>query len=172
MNAIVDEATAADALDDVAPRARRRGIVFWVVRYLPAEIIGTAAMLIAGLAVQARTDSPALIALAALVGESVGFYVVLAATIFIEVSPRSRTRRGAAARTGMLLVAEFGAAELLDTFLIRPAALVLGVWLIPDPMWGLLAGKVAADIVFYAVAAGAFTLTARWGLRGSAGGAS
>ena len=64
-----------------------------------------------------------------------------------------------------LLAAEFGAAELLDTFLVRPAALMLGVWLVPDPLWGMLAGKVAADIVFYAVAAGAFTVTAKTGLR-------
>jgi hypothetical protein len=77
----------------------------------------------------------------------------------------SANRRRAVGRTAALLVAEFGAAELLDTFLVRPAALVLGVWLIPDPLLGMLAGKVAADIVFYAVAAGAFTVTAKTGLR-------
>ena len=65
----------------------------------------------------------------------------------------------------MLLLAEFGAAEVLDTLLIRPVALVAGVWLLTDPLWGLLAGKVVADIAFYAIAAGAFTLTARTGLR-------
>ena len=65
----------------------------------------------------------------------------------------------------MLLLAEFGPAELLDTLLIRPAALTLGVFLLPDPLWGLLAGKVFADIIFYAVAAGAFTITAKTGLR-------
>ena len=42
---------------------------------------------------------------------------------------------------------------------------MLGVWLLPDPLWGLLAGKVVADIVFYAIAAGAFTVTAKTGLR-------
>jgi hypothetical protein len=65
----------------------------------------------------------------------------------------------------MLLLAEFGPAELLDTLLIRPAALTLGVWLLPDPIWGLLAGKVVADVIFYAVAAGSFTITAKTGLR-------
>ncbi len=54
---------------------------------------------------------------------------------------------------------------MLDTLLIRPAALMLGVWLLPDPIWGLLAGKIAADIVFYTIAAGAFTLTVKAGLR-------
>ena len=151
--------------EDGSARVMRRGIVFWIVRYLPAEIVGTAAMVLAGLTVTVWTDAPALIALAALVGESIGFYAVLAITIFAEQSSVTPSRRRAVARTMLLLVAEFGAAELLDTLLVRPAALMLGVWLIPDAMWGLLAGKVVADIIFYAVAAGAFTITAVTGLR-------
>jgi hypothetical protein len=148
---------------DAAPR--RRGIVFWIVRYLPAEVAGTAAMVVGGLLATLWTDAAPLIAVAALLGEIIGFYAVLAVTIYIEQAPVSTTRRRAVGRTAALLVAEFGAAELLDTFLVRPAALVLGVWLIPDPLLGMLAGKVAADIVFYAVAAGAFTVTAKTGLR-------
>jgi hypothetical protein len=150
---------------ETAASARRRGMVFWVVRYLPAEIVGTAAMIMAGLAVTIWTDAPALIALAALLGETVGFYAVLAITIFVEQAAVSPSRHRAVARTFLLLVAEFGAAELLDTLLIRPAALLVGVWLLPDPLWGLLAGKVFADVIFYAIAAGAFTLTAKAGLR-------
>ena len=147
---------------------RRRGIVFWIVRYLPAEIVGTAAMVLAGITVTIWTDNPPVVALAALLGEIVGFYAVLAVTIYaeqVQVSPRWRT---AIARTGLLLIAEFGVAEVLDTLLIRPAALMLGVWLLPDPVWGLLAGKIVADIVFYAIAAGAFTLTVKAGLRDGA----
>jgi len=147
------------------PTPRRRGIVFWLVRYLPAEIVGTAAMVIAGLVVTIWTDNAAVIALAALVGEIIGFYAVLAITIYAEQAQVAPTVRSAIGRTGLLLVAEFGVAEVLDTFLIRPAALMLGVWLLPDPLWGLLAGKIVADIVFYAIAAGAFTVTDRAGLR-------
>lgn len=145
--------------------AERRGIVFWIIRYLPAEIVGTAAMVIAGLVVTMWTDNAALIALAALLGEIVGFYVVLAITIYAEQAQVSPSLRSAIGRTAMLLVAEFGVAELLDTLLIRPVALLVGVWLLPDPLWGLLAGKVFADVIFYAIAAGAFTVTARTGLR-------
>ncbi len=155
--------TTVDQQKDAA--SERRGFVFWIVRYLPAEVAGTAAMVFGGLLATVWTDAAPLIALAALLGEIIGFYAVLAATIFIEQVQVAATRRRAAARTLVLLVAEFGAAELLDTFLIRPAALMLGVWLIPDPLWGVLAGKVAADVVFYAVAAGAFTVTAKTGLR-------
>lgn len=157
--------STADAATEIAEEPKRRGIVFWVVRYLPAEIVGTAAMVLAGLTVTIWTDVPALIAIAALIGESIGFYAVLAITIYAEQSAVSPTWRRAVGRTVMLLVAEFGPAELLDTLLIRPAALTLGVWLVPDAMWGLLAGKVFADVVFYAIAAGAFTITAKTGLR-------
>lgn len=155
----------ADAAAEIADAPQRRGIVFWVVRYLPAEIVGTAAMVLAGLTVTIWTDVPALIAIVALIGESIGFYSVLAITIYAEQSAVSPTWRSAVARTFMLLLAEFGPAELLDTLLIRPAALTLGVWLLPDPMWGLLAGKVVADVIFYAIAAGSFTITSKIGLR-------
>lgn len=157
------DAAAAAAADAETPK--KRGIVFWIVRYLPAEIVGTAAMVLAGLAVTIWTANPALIAIAALLGEIVGFYIVLAITIYAEQAAVSPNWRRAAVRTFLLLIAEFGAAELLDTLLIRPAALMLGVWLLPDPLWGLLAGKVFADVIFYAIAAGAFTVTARTGLR-------
>jgi len=148
-----------------AAHPRRRGILFWIVRYLPAEIAGTAAMVLAGLVVTIWTDNAAVIALAALVGEIIGFYTVLAITIYAEQAQVAQTMRAAISRTGLLLVAEFGVAEVLDTLLIRPAALMLGVWLLPDPLWGLLAGKIVADIVFYAIAAGAFTVTVKAGLR-------
>ena len=157
----IEQATAETA----GPTPRGRGIVFWLVRYLPAEIVGTAAMVLAGLVVTIWTDNPAVIALAALVGEIIGFYTVLAITIYAEQAQVSQTARVAIGRTGLLLVAEFGIAEVLDTLLIRPAALMLGVWLLPDPLWGLLAGKIVADIVFYAIAAGSFTVTDRAGLR-------
>jgi hypothetical protein len=157
------EATAGEASID-EPR-RRRGFVFWIVRYLPAEIAGTAAMIVAGLAVTFWTDHPAIIAIAALLGEIVGFYVVLAISVGLEQSRQGVSGRRLVTTTFLLLVAEFGAAEILDTLLVRPAALVLGVALLQDPVWGLLAGKIVADVVFYAVAASAFTITDKFGLR-------
>ena len=126
-------------------------------------------MIAAGLLVTLWTTAPVAIALAALVGESLGFYLVLAVTIYGEQASQTVTgshgRGRAVTRTVALLLAEFGPAELLDSLLIRPAALVLGVLVLPDPVWGLLAGKLVADLVFYALAAGAFTLTDRTGLR-------
>lgn len=162
------ERAAAESTDVAtagADERARRGIVFWLRRYLPAEVAGTALMVVAGLAAGVWTDHPAVIAVAALLGEIVGFYAVLAISVGVEQSRRGVSGRRLAGVTVLLLVAEFGAAEVLDTLLIRPAALVLGVALLQNPVWGLLVGKAVADVVFYAVAAGAFTLTDRAGLR-------
>lgn len=156
---------AAEASSDTTSAPPKRGLWFWVARYLPAEIAGTAALVIAGLVITIWTDHPGAVAVAGLVGETIGFYAVLSVAVLLEQRRLGHSHRAALARTGMLLAAEFGAAEVLDTFLVRPAALVAGVWLLGDPLWGLLVGKIAADIIFYAVAAGAFTVTAHTGLR-------
>ncbi|HET6301795.1 hypothetical protein [Microbacterium sp.] len=131
--------------------AVRRGPVFWVCRHLPGEIAGTAALVLAGLGVTVWTDAPVTIALAGLAGAVIGFYGVLAITIYSEhsIAAHGRDRRGALA----LLMAEFGPVEFVDTLIVRPAALMLGVWMAPEPIWGLLAGKIAADLVFYAAVA-------------------
>lgn len=148
-----------------APRVRAR-VWFWVRRYLPAEVVGTLSALLVGLAVFAWSASPILTAVAATYAESVGFYAVLAVVVYREQRYIRIPRRQVAVRTVLLLVAEFGPAEIFDTVFLRPAAISLAVWVMGDPFWALLVGKLAADVVFYAIAAGSFTLTARTGLRG------
>ncbi len=149
--------------------SERRGLPFWIKRYLPAEVAGSATLFLAGLTMSATTDSPAAIAYAAAIGEIVGFYLVLGATVFREQRGHGSVRRPrAVGRTLMLLAAEFGAAELLDTLLVRPAAMTLAVWALDSAVWGLVVGKIVADLAFYTIAAGAFTVTARTGIRSAA----
>ena len=46
------------------------------------------------------------------------------------------------------LVQEFGPSGILDTLFTRPLAMAAGIrWV--GPHWGVLAGKVVADILFY-----------------------
>lgn len=143
----------------------RRGIRFWIRRYLLAEIIGTATLLLLGLLVLQWITHPVAVAIAAIIGESLGFYAVLATIVLLEQRRLGRRGVRALSLTVVLLVAEFGAAELVDSFVVRPAAISLCVWLIPDPFWGLLVGKILADLVFYAVAATSYVLTTRTRLR-------
>lgn len=151
------------------PRAvrgsRRVGILFWLRRYLPAEIAGTAVLVLAGLAIAGISAHPVAVTAAAVVGENLGFYGVLAVVVLAEQHRRGRRGARAIAATVVLLAAEFGTAELLDSLLVRPGALTLALWLVPDPFWALLVGKVAADLVFYTIAAVGYILTTRTRLR-------
>ncbi|SDN61106.1 Diaminopimelate decarboxylase [Klenkia soli] len=142
-----------------------RSSLFWLRRYLPAELAGTAALLLAGLLTLEHTGSVLGSAVAATVAESVGFYAVALARIAAEQRRAGSRGRVLAARTAGLGLAEFGPAEVLDSLLVRPAALWAGATVVPHAALGLLAGKVAADLVFYAVAASSYRLTDRAGWR-------
>ncbi|MET2012621.1 hypothetical protein ABXJ56_13830 [Microbacterium chocolatum] len=147
------------------PGSRRTGILFWLRRYLPAELAGTAALVLAGLAVAGTSAHPVVITMAAVVGENLGFYGVLAVMVLVEQHRRGRRGARATAATVILLAAEFGGAELLDSLLVRPGAISLALWLVPDPFWALLVGKVAADLVFYTIAAVGYIVTTKTRLR-------
>ncbi len=142
---------------------------FWVRRYGPAELGCLVTMLIASAWAAELTDSPALLAVAAIAGATVGFYGVLIVTVLREqlrLLPAGRGRvRRAITRTTALLFAEFGIAEILDTFFYRPLLMMAGVVVIGDAVWGLLAGKVVADILFYVISAVCFRVTERTGIR-------
>ncbi len=47
---------------------------------------------------------------------------------------------------------EFGPAELLDSFLVRPLAMYLGPIVVGSLTAGVILGKIAADVVFYTLA--------------------
>lgn len=142
---------------------------FWVKRYGPAEIACLVTMLAASVAAAAVTDAPPLLAAAAIAGATVGFYGVLIVTVMREQlgllpDEAGRTLR-AARRSLALLAAEFGIAEITDTFFLRPALMMAGVVVIGDPVWGLLAGKAIADILFYLISAVSYRVTERTGIR-------
>lgn len=154
-------------------RPLRARVWFWVRRYGWAELACLVTMVLASAAAAAVTDSAPVLAVAAIAGATVGFYGVLGATVMREqlrVLPRGRGRWSRATRRSLgLLTAEFGVAEMLDTFVLRPALMIAGVHLVGDPVWGLLAGKAVADVLFYVISALFFRLTERTGLRAPRG---
>ena len=70
--------------------------------------------------------------------------------IGIELA-RELARRGLRSLPAIIgdLVLEFGAAEALDSLLLRPALMYAGMLLAPNRALGVVAGKLAADLVFY-----------------------
>ena len=143
----------------------RNRVRVWVMRYLPLEVLGTLASLGAAWIAYQASGSLAVAAIAGALGESAGYYalVVVRAARGHRASARvrrlpGRDRRGWAVTwlTARSVVAEFGPAELVDSFLVRPALL----WA-ASALWGAnlgawLVGKLAADAVFYLVAIASF----------------
>ena len=136
----------------------------WVRRYGPAEILSVVATLAAVAltfrATGARTTT-------ALVGTWAGNVVYFGWLLFADIrrTRRALHQRGTRYTTRTLgrnlraLAVEFGPAEVLDSFLIRPALMYwLPLWT-GSLGWGSLAAKLAADITFYLPAIASYELS-------------
>lgn len=136
--------------------ATRRGPVYWIRRYLPQELVGTAGALLGAWAGLAATDSLVVAAITGTLGEGIGFYGTATVRMFVAEwrASAGRRRRGAWAllRTTVAAVVEYGPAEVLDTVLVRPGLLYLAPLLTDHTALGWIIGKLAADAVFYSVA--------------------
>jgi ornithine decarboxylase len=145
----------------------RHGIRFWLMRYLPSELAGTALSLLTAWIAYRLSGSLVVAALAGTVGENVGFYGVAVGRSIRDQWRFERalgaTRPRASVRTALWLsLLEFGPAEIVDTFCVRPLLLWAGPVLLGNPLLGWLVGKLSADVVFYAVAAMGYLASRRF----------
>jgi hypothetical protein len=127
----------------------------WLRRYLPAEIAGTTGALLAA-AIAGGLGGHAAAAVCGAAGEAAAFYAVILVRD-LRATPAGRDLRGTARR----LLVEFGPAEVLDTLLLRPLAMYVGTALVSRVALGIVLGKVAADVVFYALAIAGYELSSR-----------
>jgi hypothetical protein len=127
------------------PQRHRSGRVReWLRRYAPAEVAATLGAVVSAAGAD-QFGVPAATAYAATIGEGIAFYGVL-------LIRDLRLGRGSFARVARGLAVEFGPAELLDTLAVRPGAMLLGPVFLGSVTVGVLAGKIVADLVFYAIA--------------------
>lgn len=120
--------------------------IAWLCRYGPAELLSMAATVCASWLALALSDSVLVAAVAGTWAENLAYYgVIVGRELWVGGRPSVR----AALRSLRDLLLEFGPAELLDSLLVRPAALAAGLALAPWPALGALAGKLVADVVFY-----------------------
>jgi hypothetical protein len=136
-------------------QSRARG---WLRRYLPAEIAGTSAAILAALAAAGSGLERAVIAAAW--AEAIAFYA------FVTIREFRRLRPGRRASGAVLLalrdvVAEFGVAEAADTILLRPLLMYAFAATLGGLLPGVIAGKLVSDVVFYALAIPAYELLER-----------
>jgi hypothetical protein len=133
----------------------------WVARYLPLEVLGTITALVAASVTYEATGSLVAAAIAGTLGENLGYYALVVVRA-VGGHAQSRRVRGLAGRgrrawattwlTARSVAAEFGPAEVVDSLLVRPGLLWAAA-----AMWGAhplawVAGKLAADAIFYAIA--------------------
>lgn len=141
----------------------RRKLREWVGRYLPAEVLGTVTALATAWTVHAASGSLISAAVAGTIGESLGYYGCMAVreafhydTYHRPHGPPRRWLTGTRIVRDMLI--EFGPAELVDSFLVRPFFMYLMPSLLHDFTAGILVGKLAADVIFYSLAISAYEL--------------
>ena len=136
------------------PSGVRRGKLHsWVARYGVAEVAGIGCAFLGSMLVGRATGSRIAAAYGAAWGETLGYASVIVIHDFLKESRAAHAaseRFGARRATGVVggLLAEFGPAALLDTFVTRPLAMGLAIhWL--GSALGIIAGKIVADVLFY-----------------------
>jgi hypothetical protein len=117
----------------------------WGWRYIPAEISGTLTALLAALIVTFLTNNPILTAFAGTWGENIGFYGIILIREFKTKKNNSIPLR----KTLRNLIIEFGPAEVLDSFVLRPFFMFIFPTIIGNLVIGIIIGKFAADATFY-----------------------
>ena len=135
------------------PPPRRPKVIEWIARYGLAECVGIMCAFIGSFLVQEMTGNRIAAAYGAAWGETLGYSCAIVSRDFLSESRAARAaneRLSARRARGVVrgLLAEFGPAALLDTFVTRPLAMGLGVRFLGLRL-GVVAGKVAADTMFY-----------------------
>lgn len=147
----------------------KRKLREWLRRYLPAEITGTITALFGATLGHALSGGSLVVAAyAGTIGENIGYYGYFA----VKESMRHYRAHAhhATARRIMVsglktvrdMMVEFGPAELLDSFIVRPLLMYLGPQLVGHFQVGIFAGKVAADVIFYSLAIIGYEIRKRW----------
>lgn len=140
-------------------RSLRSRLGEWTRRYLPLEIIATMTAVAGGVLTALFTANPVAIAFGGTWGENAGYYSYAYAREMRAISAQCAAEGcrapGFLARSYDVikrLIWEFGLAELADSFVVRPFCMFTASSLLGSLELGIIAGKLAADVIFYAIA--------------------
>jgi hypothetical protein len=136
----------------------------WIRRYLPAEVCSLAITILAVLITYAFSGNRLTTAILGTWFGNIGYfgYLLVADVIYAKKVIANADRRYTLAtffKNIRALFAEFGIAELFDSFLIRPALLYYLPLLLGNLTMGSIVAKFAADITFYFPAIISYELT-------------
>ena len=122
----------------------------WLRRYLPADIIALGTLFVGGAAAHYFFQNAIVTAFGATCGENVGYYgTILYADLRARKKRDKKLRFVGVCKVLRNMVIEFGPAEYLDSFFIRPAVIYLFMWFTGSVPIGLFLGKIVADVSFY-----------------------
>lgn len=133
----------------ITTKARR-----WLKRFLLAELIGTITAVVASYISFLSIHNEIVAAYAGSIGETVGFY----ATIYRhDMLVKNRKLKETNERPSLAdylhiakdMVFDFGAAEMVDSLLLRPFFMYIFPRWLNNHTAGIVAGKLASDICFY-----------------------
>lgn len=124
-------------------------ILEWLKRYLPAELMSIIGAIAGGSIVHFLTENPVLTALGGTWGENVGYYGEFLYQEFKTRSAKDNISLRMFFAIARDMVLEFGFAEYLDSFLIRPTAMYFFTQSTGSVVYGLFLGKISADVTFY-----------------------
>lgn len=119
----------------------------WLARFGWAEACGFAGSYAGFFGLSAVGAGPELAAFGAALGENAGYY----GTIFLRDWRALPSGERRLRPVLLAMLHDFGIAEALDTLVVRPGITLSTVSLLGEAM-GVGAGKIAADVVFYALA--------------------
>jgi hypothetical protein len=123
----------------------------WLKRYFPAEIVAIIGAMTGGLVTHYLFNNPILTALGGTWGENLGYYGKI---LYSDVKARKEMDEKITfiglVKVLRNAVVEFGLAEYLDSFLIRPSAMYFFPKWTGNVALGLFLGKISAYVTFYA----------------------
>lgn len=122
---------------------------------MPAEVVGTVTAIASAFIASAFTTNRVVIAFTASIAETVGFYLAIMVTDALLMQKQLKQQHRSLKLPALLfitikhIVLDFGLAELADSFVIRPLFMYLFPLWLKDYTTGIVAGKIASDLVFY-----------------------
>ncbi|HIH42361.1 TPA: hypothetical protein HA246_01825 [Candidatus Woesearchaeota archaeon] len=151
MNKSIDDILSVNTESEIPKRKDK--LIEWTKRYGIAEIVSIAATYVCSYIADALFENNMAVAYGATFGATAGFYgtMILKDIRNDYLTARKDSQKygvSGVLKTSKNLLIEFGAAEILDIAITRPAATVASIYLLGKGA-GIIIGKVIADIAFY-----------------------
>jgi len=126
----------------------------WLWRYVPAEIFGVIGTIIGVSFFSLLSNNLIVVVYAGSIAETIGYYGFIALWDFRK---KKIKHADSGKKIGFFeflknvrdLIFEFGFSEALDSLFVRPLCMYWFAIIFSDKIAGIIAGKFAADLVFY-----------------------